>query len=122
MGPQRVAKMCTRAEFKAERIKGSVHVPIGELADRVRDLSLDKDRPVVAVCLSGHRSVTTVHEALPGGLAGEVGECRAELDAAVAPEAPAQESRRAVPDSPRGWSWSDRSRGRKREESDGFTG
>jgi hypothetical protein len=37
-------------------IAGSLNVPIQELASRVATLALDRDRPLVAICLSGHRS------------------------------------------------------------------
>jgi rhodanese-related sulfurtransferase len=47
----------TSAEHAAGHIEGSVHVPLGELADRLGELG-DKQRPVVVYCASGMRSAT----------------------------------------------------------------
>ncbi len=41
-------------EVAQGRIPGSVHIPLGQLTDRLGEL--DRDRPVVAVCRSGNRS------------------------------------------------------------------
>ena len=45
-------------EWEAGRIEGALHIPIGELGDRVGEI--DKSRPVVAVCRSGARSKKVV--------------------------------------------------------------
>lgn len=50
----------TRMEWKNSRIRGAVSVPITELPWRLTDLELDKTRPVVAICLSAHRSIPAV--------------------------------------------------------------
>ncbi|GAO05419.1 rhodanese-like domain-containing protein [Anaeromyxobacter sp. PSR-1] len=57
----------TPAEFSQGRIRGAVNVPIGELRSRLGALKLDPARPVVAVCLSGHRSVPAVRLLERGG-------------------------------------------------------
>ncbi len=44
-------------EFTASHIEGARNVPIHELPGRLEELNGDKNRPVVAICLSGHRSV-----------------------------------------------------------------
>lgn len=35
-------------------IPGALHIPMGQLGSRLGDL--DKDRPIIVVCRSGHRS------------------------------------------------------------------
>jgi rhodanese-related sulfurtransferase len=50
----------TRAEFQGGHIMGAVNVPVTALAAKVGSLKLDPTRPVVAICLSGHRSVPAV--------------------------------------------------------------
>jgi rhodanese-related sulfurtransferase len=42
------------AEWRRGHIRGSVNLPLTQLARRIHDLPNDK--PVVAVCASGHRS------------------------------------------------------------------
>lgn len=43
-------------EFEEGHVRGAVNVPIQNLPRVVDTLGLDPDRPIVAVCLSGHRS------------------------------------------------------------------
>jgi rhodanese-related sulfurtransferase len=50
----------TRSEFAAGHIAGAVNVPISELRRRLDALGLDAQRPVVAICLSAHRSIPAV--------------------------------------------------------------
>ncbi|HEY3358483.1 MAG TPA: rhodanese-like domain-containing protein [Polyangia bacterium] len=50
----------TRGEFARGHIAGAVNVPIGELRSRLAALPLDRARPVVAICLSAHRSLPAV--------------------------------------------------------------
>ena len=50
----------TVMEWKRSHIVGSINVPISELRRRLPTLNLDVDRPVVAVCLSAHRSIPAV--------------------------------------------------------------
>lgn len=50
----------TPAEFQGGRITGAVSVPLTSLPSRLDALGLDPARPVVAVCLSAHRSVPAV--------------------------------------------------------------
>jgi rhodanese-related sulfurtransferase len=44
-------------EFQAGHIVRAHNVPLHDLPHRLSDLGLDPMRPVVAICLSGHRSV-----------------------------------------------------------------
>lgn len=57
----------TPAEFAQGRVRGAINVPIGELRARLGALELDPARPVVAICLSGHRSVPAVRLLERGG-------------------------------------------------------
>lgn len=50
----------TPHEFREGHIAGAVNVPISELSRRLGRLRLKPRRPVVAICLSGHRSVPAV--------------------------------------------------------------
>ncbi len=50
----------TPHEFREGHIKGAVNVPIAQLSHRLDRLKLKPRRPVVAICLSGHRSVPAV--------------------------------------------------------------
>jgi rhodanese-related sulfurtransferase len=50
----------TPAEFARGHLAGAVSVPITALAARLPALALDPARPVVAICLTAHRSVPAV--------------------------------------------------------------
>jgi rhodanese-related sulfurtransferase len=50
----------THHEWRASRIKGAVNAPITSLRTRLEDLNLEPRRPVVAICLSAHRSIPAV--------------------------------------------------------------
>ncbi len=50
----------TSLEWEKSRIAGSLSVPVLSLGDRLVSLALDPSRPVVAICLSAHRSVPAV--------------------------------------------------------------
>jgi rhodanese-related sulfurtransferase len=50
----------TYKEWRASRIDGAVNAPITSLLTRLKDLNLDRRRPVVAICLSAHRSIPAV--------------------------------------------------------------
>ena len=58
--PPQVLDVRTRTEWRASHIAGSSNVPITKLRQRLASLSLDRERPVVAICLSAHRSVPAV--------------------------------------------------------------
>lgn len=47
-------------EWNNSHIEGSVNVPITSLKTALPNLNLDPNRPVVAICLSAHRSVPAV--------------------------------------------------------------
>jgi rhodanese-related sulfurtransferase len=58
--PPQLLDVRTRREFRTGHIAGAVHVPIGELRSRVPRLPFDPQRPIVAICLSAHRSIPAV--------------------------------------------------------------
>jgi rhodanese-related sulfurtransferase len=50
----------TRAEWERSRIFGAVHAPITSLTREIESLDVALTRPVVAICLSAHRSIPAV--------------------------------------------------------------
>jgi rhodanese-related sulfurtransferase len=50
----------TGTEWRKSRIPGAVNVPIQELRRRLDNLALDAERPIIAICLSAHRSIPAV--------------------------------------------------------------
>jgi rhodanese-related sulfurtransferase len=46
------------AEIQGGRILGARHIPLSKLAGRVKELEKHKNKPIVAVCRSGNRSVS----------------------------------------------------------------
>ena len=50
----------TELEWNRSHIAGAVCVPVTQLKARMPSLALDKSRPVIAICLSGHRSIPAV--------------------------------------------------------------
>ncbi len=60
VNPPQLLDVRTHAEWKRSRVPGAVNVPITELRRRLPDLELDPERPVVAICLSAHRSIPAV--------------------------------------------------------------
>jgi rhodanese-related sulfurtransferase len=50
----------TAREFEAGHLDGAIHVPITSLAATLPGLGLDMERRIVAICLSGHRSIPAV--------------------------------------------------------------
>ncbi|CAG0942423.1 thiosulfate sulfurtransferase [Anaerolineae bacterium] len=47
----------SRVEFAESHLPRAKNVPINELPHQLDALGLDPNRPVIAICLSGHRSV-----------------------------------------------------------------
>jgi rhodanese-related sulfurtransferase len=48
------------AEFRRGHVRGAVNAPIQSLASALPALGLDPARPVVAICLTAHRSIPAV--------------------------------------------------------------
>lgn len=61
-GPDTPAILDVRsaAEYALGHVRGARSVPIAGFADALAGLSLDPARPVVAICLSAHRSIPAV--------------------------------------------------------------
>jgi rhodanese-related sulfurtransferase len=59
-GAPQILDVRTPREWRASRIEGAVNVPITSLRAGLESLSLDPRRPVVAICLSAHRSIPAV--------------------------------------------------------------
>ena len=52
-------------EWQEGHIPGAVHMPLGSLSRRLKEL--DPSREVIAVCRSGHRSITAAQILQQGG-------------------------------------------------------
>lgn len=50
----------TPAEFAGGHVRGAVNLSVSALAAKLDGLKLDPARPVVAICLTAHRSVPAV--------------------------------------------------------------
>jgi rhodanese-related sulfurtransferase len=50
----------TSAEHASGHLAGAIHIPVTALAGRLSSLGLTRGRPVVAICLSAHRSPPAV--------------------------------------------------------------
>ncbi len=44
------------SEYKDGHILGSVHIPLGQLTSRIKELDKHRSRPIIAACRSGSRS------------------------------------------------------------------
>ena len=58
--PPQLLDVRTKSEHRSGHLKGSLNAPISSLARLLPGLKLDKSRPVVAICLSAHRSIPAV--------------------------------------------------------------
>ena len=58
--PLQIVDVRSHFEFARGHIRGAVNVPIGAFRRRLDGLKLDRSRPVVAICLTGHRSIPAV--------------------------------------------------------------
>jgi rhodanese-related sulfurtransferase len=47
----------TDVEYKQGTIRGAVHAPLTGMPDSLAAVPLDRSKPVVVLCLSGHRSL-----------------------------------------------------------------
>jgi rhodanese-related sulfurtransferase len=60
LSPPQLLDVRTVAEFSRGHVRGALNVPIQELQARLPSLGLDPARPVVAICLTAHRSIPAV--------------------------------------------------------------
>jgi len=44
------------SEWKEQHIPGAIHIPLGQLSERLTELKQYKDSPIIAQCRSGRRS------------------------------------------------------------------
>jgi rhodanese-related sulfurtransferase len=58
--PPQLLDVRTAAEHAAGRVAGARSAPITSLSARLDALGLDRSRPVVAICLTAHRSIPAV--------------------------------------------------------------
>jgi rhodanese-related sulfurtransferase len=58
--PLTIIDVRSSAEWRRSRIPGAVRVPISELKDSIASLRLDAQQPIIAICLSAHRSIPAV--------------------------------------------------------------
>jgi rhodanese-related sulfurtransferase len=58
--PPQILDVRTEGEFRRGHVPGAVSVPITALPERLASLALDRRRPVIAICLSAHRSIPAV--------------------------------------------------------------
>jgi rhodanese-related sulfurtransferase len=58
--PPQVLDVRTRREYREGHIEGALNIPITELRSKAEGLPFDRRRPVVAVCLTAHRSIPAV--------------------------------------------------------------
>lgn len=59
-GPMQIVDVRSRTEWRRSHIPGAVNVPIQELKGRITSLELDASQPIIAICLSAHRSIPAV--------------------------------------------------------------
>jgi rhodanese-related sulfurtransferase len=50
----------THMEWHNGHLPGAINIPITELHSKIETLTLKKDQPVIAICLSAHRSIPAV--------------------------------------------------------------
>ncbi|MFC1772418.1 rhodanese-like domain-containing protein [Pseudomonadota bacterium] len=58
--PPKIVDVRSGVEWRRSHIPGAVSVPINELKDRLASLQLDAQQPIIAICLSAHRSIPAV--------------------------------------------------------------
>lgn len=58
--PVQIIDVRSSAEWRLSHIPGAVNVPIQVLKHRLALLQIDASQPIVAICLSAHRSIPAV--------------------------------------------------------------
>lgn len=58
--PPRILDVRTPVEWRRSCIPGAINISITELGSRIRDLPFERHEPIVAICLSAHRSIPAV--------------------------------------------------------------
>lgn len=61
MGEVQLLDVRTRAEYRHDHIPGALHLPVWACSPaRLQSVGLDRERPVVVICLTAHRSIPVV--------------------------------------------------------------
>jgi rhodanese-related sulfurtransferase len=50
----------TELEWRTSHIPGAISTPVTHFSAALAELQLDKNRPIIAICLSAHRSIPAV--------------------------------------------------------------
>lgn len=58
--PLQLVDVRSAGEFASGHIKGAINVPVQQLRSALPTLTLDPNRPVIAICASAHRSPPAV--------------------------------------------------------------
>ena len=58
--PVKIIDVRSGVEWRRSHIPGAVSVPVNELKVRFASLQLDAEQPIIAICLSAHRSIPAV--------------------------------------------------------------
>ncbi len=58
--PLQIIDVRTSTEWRHSHIPGAVMIPVSELKARIASLQLDAEQPIIAICLSAHRSIPAV--------------------------------------------------------------
>jgi len=58
--PIKIIDVRSSAEWHRSHIRGAVRVPLRELKGHIASLQLDAQQPIIAICLSAHRSIPAV--------------------------------------------------------------
>jgi rhodanese-related sulfurtransferase len=59
-GEPQLVDVRSEGEFRRGHVRGAASAPIPSLTRRLPALGLDRGRPVVAICLTAHRSIPAV--------------------------------------------------------------
>jgi rhodanese-related sulfurtransferase len=59
-GTAQILDVRTGPEYRSSHVPGALHTPVTDFGAQLAALQLDKSRPVVAICLSAHRSIPAV--------------------------------------------------------------
>jgi rhodanese-related sulfurtransferase len=58
--PIQIVDVRTSVEWRRSHIPGAVRVPVNELKGHIASMQLDAQQPIIAICLSAHRSIPAV--------------------------------------------------------------
>lgn len=59
-GRAQILDVRTGPEYRSSHVPGALHTPVTDFSAQLARLQLDKSRPVIAICLSAHRSIPAV--------------------------------------------------------------